>query len=247
MSAIDFQYADPAPNFDRSKVKGVVASLVSLDAEHNNKSTALEVTAGGRLYNVVVENEQVGKQLLERGQLRKRVTIIPLNKINAFKVSAQKLAAVNRVAAGKARLALTLVGYDDEVATAMMYVFGDTVVCDDEETAKAVTFDREIGLKSVTLKGDVYDPSGTLSGGAAPSSSGILVKAQDVRRCELELREARELLHELEGEAAASRANRQAFETRAREVELKEHQTNLLRQAQEGSNAARVFTFVYSI
>jgi structural maintenance of chromosome 2 len=37
---------------------------------------------------VVVEDERVGSQLLEKGKLRKRVTIIPLNKINAFKLSA---------------------------------------------------------------------------------------------------------------------------------------------------------------
>lgn len=35
------------------------------------------------MYNVVVENEKIGKDLLTNGRLRKRVTIIPLNKINA--------------------------------------------------------------------------------------------------------------------------------------------------------------------
>lgn len=48
----------------------------------------MEICAGGKLYNVVVEDEKVGSQLLEKGKLRKRVTIIPLNKINAFKLSA---------------------------------------------------------------------------------------------------------------------------------------------------------------
>lgn len=80
---LDFNYSAPYPNFDRSKVKGLVASLVSLPQKDYNKSTALEITAGGRLYNVVVENEKIGKDLLQNGQLRKRVTIIPLNKISA--------------------------------------------------------------------------------------------------------------------------------------------------------------------
>lgn len=84
-----FDYATPSPHFDRSKVKGLVASLISLDPQNYNKSTALEITAGGRLYNVVVENEGVGKELLQNGRLKKRVTIIPLNKINAFKMSTQ--------------------------------------------------------------------------------------------------------------------------------------------------------------
>jgi structural maintenance of chromosome 2 len=66
-----------------------VASLVHLAPEDFDKSTALEVAAGGKLYNVVVENEIVGKDLLQNGRLKKRVTIIPLNKINTFKIPAQ--------------------------------------------------------------------------------------------------------------------------------------------------------------
>ena len=67
----------------------MVASLISLDPSDYNKSTALEITAGGKLYNVVVQDEKVGKDLLQNGRLKKRVTIIPLNKINTFKMSAQ--------------------------------------------------------------------------------------------------------------------------------------------------------------
>jgi chromosome segregation ATPase len=89
MSSIDFTYSLPSPNFDRGKVKGLVATLISLKPEDYNKSTALEITAGAKLYNVVVQDEHVGKELLQNGKLKKRVTLIPLNKINAFKMSAQ--------------------------------------------------------------------------------------------------------------------------------------------------------------
>ena len=89
ISGLDFTYSDPAPNFDRRQVKGLVANLITIDESDYDKSTALEIAAGGRLYNVVVDNEQVGSQLLSRGQLRKRVTLIPLNKISSFKASAQ--------------------------------------------------------------------------------------------------------------------------------------------------------------
>ena len=88
LASLDFQYSLPSPNFDRSKVKGLVATLISLQPHDYNKSTALEITAGGKLYNVVVQDEKVGKELLQNGKLKKRVTIIPLNKINAFKMSA---------------------------------------------------------------------------------------------------------------------------------------------------------------
>jgi structural maintenance of chromosome 2 len=89
LAGLDFSYSDPYPNFDRSKVKGLVANLINLDKSMYHNSTALEICAGGRLYNVVVEDEKVGSALLDKGKLRKRVTIIPLNKINAFRMSAE--------------------------------------------------------------------------------------------------------------------------------------------------------------
>lgn len=86
---IDFSYSDPVPHFDRSKVKGLVAQLFTLDKQFTKAGTALEICAGGRLYNVVVDTAETGTQLLQRGKLRKRVTIIPLNKISAFRASAE--------------------------------------------------------------------------------------------------------------------------------------------------------------
>lgn len=44
------------------------------------------MTAGGKLFNVIVDTESTGKQLLQNGDLRRRVTIIPLNKIQSHTV-----------------------------------------------------------------------------------------------------------------------------------------------------------------
>ena len=127
---IDFSYSDPSPGFDRSRVKGLVAQLFTLDKEKSHAGTALEICAGGRLYNVVVDSSETGTQLLQNGKLRKRVTIIPLNKIAAFKASALKIGTAQNLAPGKVDLALSLVGYDEEVVAAMEYVFGSTLVCE---------------------------------------------------------------------------------------------------------------------
>lgn len=46
---------DPERGWDRSKVKGLLANLITVsDVTY---STALEVVAGGRLYNIVVDTE----------------------------------------------------------------------------------------------------------------------------------------------------------------------------------------------
>lgn len=240
VSNLDFEYSDPTPHFDRSKVKGLVASLITLDEQHHPKSTALEISAGAKLYNVVVENEQIGKDLLQHGKLKKRVTIIPLNKINAFRASAQKLTAAKKIGGNKVHLALSLVGYEDEVTNAMAFVFGDTLICDDSEAAKGVTFNPAVGLKSVTLDGDVYDPSGTLSGGSAPSGSGLLVKVQELKAAETQLEEAKSMLKRLEKDEEKNQGAKDEWKKLARELEIKEHEVKLLEEQVGGSNAARV-------
>ncbi|KAI0337135.1 condensin complex subunit SMC2 [Trametopsis cervina] len=237
---LDFNYASPHPNFDRSKVKGLVATLISIDQENFDKATALEITAGSRLYNVVVQDEKVGRDLLQHGQLKKRVTIIPLNKISARTLPPQKMQAAQRLAGNKVHTALSLVGYDDQVASAMAYVFGDTLICDDTESAKLVTFSREVGTKSVTLAGDVYDPSGTLTGGAAPISNDILVKVQDLLDAERRLGEATGRLQQLERDEARTKDAREKWQKAVRELEVKKHEMRLLEDQVGGSNASRI-------
>ncbi|XP_059068476.1 structural maintenance of chromosomes protein 2-1-like [Cryptomeria japonica] len=135
---VQFTYSDPVKHFDRSKVEGVVAQL--LKVKDASTMTALEVAAGGKLFNVVVDTEQTGKLLLEKGGLRRRVTIIPLNKIQAHTISSRtQEAAAKLVGNGNARLALSLVGYEDEIEAAMAFVFGGTFVCSNSDAAKEVT------------------------------------------------------------------------------------------------------------
>ena len=52
LSRLDFQYYNPTPNFDRSTVKGLVAELFTVPPAHSHAATALEICAGGRLYQV---------------------------------------------------------------------------------------------------------------------------------------------------------------------------------------------------
>ena len=70
-------------------MKGVAAQLISLSEEHYPKATALEITGGGRLFNVVIEDELVGRDLIKNGNMKKRVTFIPLNKIDPRSIDAK--------------------------------------------------------------------------------------------------------------------------------------------------------------
>ena len=138
------------------------------------------------------------------------------------------------------RTALSLVGYADDVSRAIAYIFGDTLICDDANTAKAVTFSRDVGVRSVTFEGDVYDPSGTLSGGAAPNSSKILVQVQDLITVEHRLRDAQTRLNAITQHEEESRDQRARWKGLGRELDIKRHEMSLLQEQVEGSNASMV-------
>ncbi|KAI1940387.1 Structural maintenance of chromosomes protein 2 [Ophidiomyces ophidiicola] len=237
---VDFTYTDPYPNFQRSKVKGLVAQLFTLDKDRLDAGTALEICAGGRLYNVVVDSSDTGTSLLQNGKLRKRVTIIPLNKITAFKASAEKIGAAKDLAPGKVDLALSLIGYDEEVAAAMQYVFGTTLVCHDADTAKKVTFDPLVRMKSVTLQGDVYDPSGTLSGGSAPNSSGVLLVLQKLNEVMAELNHKERKLRILQNTIAKEKKNMDIAKATKQEFDLKVHEIKLTEEQINGNSSSSI-------
>lgn len=237
---IDFNYADPTPNFDRSKVKGLVAQLFTLDKDKIEAGTALEICAGGRLYNVVVDSEVTGTQLLQNGKLRKRVTIIPLNKIAAFRAAAEKIGAAQKIAPGKVDLALSFIGYDDEVSTAMDYVFGNTLICADAATAKRVTFDPAVRMKSITLEGDSYDPSGTLSGGSSPNSSGVLVTLQKLNELTRELRSQEATLADLQATMAREKKKLDQAKKIKQELDLKSHEIKLTEEQIGGNSSSSI-------
>jgi structural maintenance of chromosome 2 len=227
-------------NFDRSKVKGLVAQLITVDPSSLNQVTALEVCAGGRLYNVVVEDNVTASQLLDNGRLTRKVTMIPLNQIRAFVASAGQLTSASKISNNSAKLALQLIGYDADVSKAMEFVFGNTLVCPDAQTAKQVTFDPNVRMKSVTFDGDIYDPAGTLSGGSKPSTSGILIKVQQLHKVESLLREHQSNLQQIEEEWQAAKSKIAKFNQTKKDLDLKSHEVSLLEERVKESNTTRV-------
>ncbi|KAL9249751.1 Structural maintenance of chromosomes protein 2-1-like protein, partial [Drosera capensis] len=237
---VEFSYRDPTKNFDRSKVKGVVAKLIKV--KDNSTMTALEVVAGGRLFNVVVDTEVTGKQLLKDGELRKRVTIIPLNKIQGYVVPLNKLrAAANLVGAENAKLALSLVEYDGELKSAMEYVFGSTFVCKTRDAAVKVAFNKErgadVGEPCVTLEGDIFQPSGLLTGGSRRGGGDLLRNLCALAEAESDLSSHQKKLSEIEAEIAKLLPLQKRFLELNNQLKLKEYDLELfLGRAQQNEH-----------
>ncbi|XP_061224788.1 LOW QUALITY PROTEIN: structural maintenance of chromosomes protein 2 [Neopsephotus bourkii] len=194
-----FEYRDPEKNWNPNHVKGLVVSCITV--EDLSKSKALEAVAGGKLYNIIVDTEVTGKKLLRKGELKHRYTIIPLNKILTRCISVEKIElAQTLVGCSNLDLPLSLIQYGSELQKAMEYVFGTTLICNDMDSAKKVTFDKRIITRSVTLDGDIFDPQGTLHGGASLKAVSVLAGLQEIKAVETELETKKSELHFVENE-----------------------------------------------
>lgn len=214
-----FKYADPVRGFDRSKVKGLVAKLV--DVTKTEHATALEVVAGGKLYQVVVDEAITGKALLNKGKLERRVTIIPLDKIRGRRVAASTCDRASDIASSMdstASAAIELVGFDEEVRTAMEYVFGSTLVVDGMKAANQICDATK--TRTVTLEGDVYDPSGTISGGSKNNLGSTLSKLTELAKSRKVLVEKESRLKEVTKELDSMKSTYSKHEKLSDQLEL---------------------------
>jgi structural maintenance of chromosome 2 len=128
-------------------------------------ATALEVAAGNKLYQLVVDTEQTGKALLDSGSLKRKMTIIPMNKIKTSSISDRQIkTAKDLVGRETVFNALSLIDFEPQYKTVMEYVFGHKLICYSLDAAKQVAFHPMIMTSTITLKGDHFNPEGVLTG-----------------------------------------------------------------------------------
>ena len=222
-----FNYTDPVRGFDRTKVKGVVGKLFQI--KDPKAATALEVAASNRLFHVVVDDSITGKALLDRGQLKHRVTIIPLDKIRSRQLSSAARNKASEVAAkyqSTAFPAIELVGFDEEIRSAMEHVFGTTLVIDGMRAAEQVGAATK--TRTVTLDGDVFEPSGTITGGSRSGLGDILTILSELANVQGELDEKKPRLAEVVQELSAMKASSAQFDKLNKKLQLAQAElTNL--------------------
>jgi len=214
-----FKYSDPVRGFDRNKVKGMVAKLVSIHRPEH--ATALEVVAGGKLYQIVVDEAITGKALLSRGKLQRRVTIIPLDKITSKRITNSTINKAQSMAQrmdATASPAIELVGFDEEVRNAIEYVFGSTLVVDTMDAANKICDATK--TRTVTLDGDVYDPSGTISGGSKNNLGTTLAKLTELTTASNELKEKKGRLKQINADLKSMKTESNMFESLTQKIEL---------------------------
>lgn len=187
-SKFEFRYDDPVQGWDHNRVKGMAANLFRV--KDQRYSRALSSMIGGAWRNVITDNDETGKLLLERGNLQNRTTIIPMTKVKARSIDQMVVQTAQKLVGKENAIpAIDLIEYDRDVEPAMKYLFGSAFICRDMEIAKKVTYHRDIMTRSYTLDGDEMSPEGTLAGGAPQQGLPILDEAMKFNQLRRQLQE----------------------------------------------------------
>jgi len=160
-------------------LEGIHGPAAQLGEVDERVRVALEVAAGARLGQVVVDDDRIAAQAIELLKTKRagRLTFLPLNKIRGGGSGSSGAAALQRGGApaggGGAGLigkAVDLVRHEPVYAEVFRYVFGDTLVFDTLANAR-----RELGRsRAVTLEGELLEKTGAMTGGSLQQRSGQL-------------------------------------------------------------------------
>jgi chromosome segregation protein len=174
-------------------VYGQVGDLIGLKDPDLLK--AVEAAGGGRLKNIVVEDDKVAEECIRVLKEKKagKATFIPLNRIRVSKPMKPPLRS------GVLGLAVDFVDYNPQIEKAVLYVFGETVIVENFDAARGLGIGT---FRMVTLDGDIFEKSGTITGGSEKDRSGLLGRGsleQERERLEKEderLKSEEELIEE---------------------------------------------------
>jgi len=153
---------------------GVLANLINTDKEYE---TAIEMTLGSTIQNIVTDTEEEAKTLVKflRDNNLGRASFLPISSVKGSKLS--HFSSTN----GVIGIASDLVKYDKKYEGVILDLLGRTVVVDDIDNAVALAKKNKYSFKIVTLKGDIINPSGAISGGSVyKKQDSILGRGKEI-------------------------------------------------------------------
>ena len=163
-----------------SGIRGVVADLIQVNKEYE---IAIETALGGSIQNIVTDNEQTAKRMIEYLKKNRfgRATFLPLNSINTRGEFSQKDALKETGVIG---LASDLVTTEKEYTGLTRYLLGRVLVVDQIDHAIAIAKKYHHSLRMVTIEGESLSPGGSMTGGAFKNNSNLLGRRREIEELE---------------------------------------------------------------
>ena len=151
----------------RDKIVGVVASLISVPEKYQ---TAVEMSLGSAVQNIVTHTDTFAKDLIKYLKMKEygRVTFLPLNTIKPRYFDGQFRGLLN--ADGAIGLACDLISYDPKIKNVISNLLGTTLIVDNINNAVTIAMRSNYSFRIVTLDGDIINPQGSITGGSKKST-----------------------------------------------------------------------------
>ncbi len=180
----------------KSGMHGILANLISVDKEYE---LAIEMCLGGTIQNIVTDTEEEAKKLVNylRENNLGRASFLPITSVKG-----QKISKINeKEISGIIGVASDLVETDKKFEGIILNLLGRTIVVDDIDTAVKLAKQNSYSFKIVTLKGDIINPSGSISGGSsAKKTVSLLGREKEIKSLEKELKEINSKIEKLQDE-----------------------------------------------
>lgn len=175
---------------------GVVADIIKVEEKYE---TAIETALGGNIQNIVTDDENTAKKMINFLKHNKlgRATFLPLTSIlnpQEFKTP-EVLSEV-----GVIGMADELVDTDKKYRNVAKAMLGRIVVIDNVDNAISIARKFDFGVRMVTLEGELFVPGGAISGGAFKNSSNLLSRRREIEELESKTRKAAKLIESLNEE-----------------------------------------------
>ena len=169
---------------------GVVADLIQTEKTYE---TAIETALGGSIQNVVTEDEETAKRLIQYLKQNRfgRVTFLPLTAVRNVQ-EFKNLQALKEP--GVIGLAHTLVQTDARYRNIMAQLLGRTLVVDQIDHAIALQRKYHHMLRIVTLEGESLNPGGSMTGGSFRNSSSLLSRNREIEELREKVEQSRKIL-----------------------------------------------------
>eukprot|EP00917_Polyrhabdina_sp_WS-2016_P028581 GHVP01060928.1.p1 GENE.GHVP01060928.1~~GHVP01060928.1.p1 ORF type:complete len:812 (-),score=229.04 GHVP01060928.1:1808-4243(-) len=205
--------------FDTNQnVYGRAFELMKVREDSLSYSVALEEAGKSRLLQVVVSDDAIAQRVLETSKSKQRISCIPLNKIRSADLPIEKVELAKKLDSQNSVVyPLEIIVPDDQsYNSAFKYVFGSTVLCKKKEVAEQIAKEPKIRLPAITIQGDSYNPSGSISGGSKAGLDNLLLSYRHYV--------------ELEEKKGALKANIQDLEKKASTKNVQKQHQELTRQ-----------------
>ena len=173
---------------------GVLANLISVPKEYE---TAIEMSLGQAMQNIVTDNEADAKKLVEYLRVNKlgRASFLPITSVYGKKL--EKLSKEN----GVVGIASDLVKYDKKYEQIVLSLLGRTVIVDNMDTAINVAKKNKYTFRIVTIEGDVVNPSGMITGGSVVQKTvNILGRSREIESLKKDIKKLEEKIKNLKDE-----------------------------------------------